>query len=98
MFALEEKYLYEFIKKMSVELCEQEINAFELLKEKKYFVDDIVDHNNFTEKKGQTIIKSSNTNLKKILTDMFGKENVPKIGKRFMSKKNLYDLQNQIVL
>jgi hypothetical protein len=29
---------------------------------------------------------------------MFGKENVPKIGKRFMSKKNLYDLQNQIVL
>jgi len=96
-FALQEKYLYEFIKKISIELCEQEIKVYELLKEKKYFVDDIVDHNNFTEKQGQTIIKSSNTNLQKILTDMFGKEHVPKIGKRFISKKNLNDLENMLI-
>lgn len=96
-FALTEKYLYEFIKKISIELCEQEIKVYELLKEKKYFVDDIVDHNNFTEKPNQSIIKSSNTNLHKILTDMFGKEHVPKIGKRFMSKKNLNDIQNMLI-
>lgn len=93
-FALTEKYLYEFIKKLSIELCEQEIKVYELMKEKKYFVDDIVDHNNFTEKPGQSIIKSSNTNLHKILTDMFGKEHIPKIGKRFISKKKLNDIQN----
>ena len=97
LFALEEKYLYEFIKKMSIELCEQEIKVYELLKEKKYFVDDIVDHNNFTEKQGQSVVKSSNTNLQKILTDMFGKEHVPKIGKRFISKKNLNDIQNMLI-
>ena len=96
-FALEEKYLYEFIKKISIELCEQEIKVYELFKEKKYFVDDIVDHNNFTEKHGQTVIKSSNTNLQKILTDMFGKEHVPKIGKRFISKKNLNDIQTMLI-
>ena len=97
-FALTEKYLYEFIKKISIELCEQEIKVYELMKEKKYFVDDIVDHNNFTEKPNQSIIKSSNTNLHKILTDMFGKEHVPKIGKRFISKKNLNDIQNMSIV
>jgi hypothetical protein len=96
-FALTEKYLYEFIKKLSIELCEQEIKVYELMKEKKYFVDDIVDHNNFTEKPGQSIIKSSNTNLHKILTDMFGKEHIPKIGKRFITKKNLNDIENMLI-
>jgi hypothetical protein len=96
-FALTKKYLLEFIKKISIELCEQDIRAFELMKEKNYFIDDIVDHNNFTEKKGQTIIKNSNTNIDKILTDMFGKEHIPKIGKRFISKKNINDIQNMLI-
>ena len=61
----------EFIKKISIELCEQEVKVYEMLKEKKYFVQDIVDYNNFTEKPGQKIIKSSNTNLRKILSDIF---------------------------
>lgn len=97
MFALTEKYLFEFIKKISIELCEQEIKVYELMKEKKYFVDDIVDYNNFNEKSGQSIIKSTNTNLNKILTNMFGKEHIPKIGKRFISKKNINEIQNMLI-
>ena len=93
MFVLTEKYLLEFIKNLSIELSEQEVKAYEILKEKKYFVSDIVDYNNFTEKVGQKIIKSSNTNLQKILTDLFGKEHVPKIGRRHLSKKYEIDLQ-----
>ena len=92
-FVLTERYLLEFIKKISLELCEQEVKAYELLKEKKYFVQDIVDYNNFTEKSGQKIIKSSNTNLQKILSDIFGKEHVPKIGRRHLSKKYEADIQ-----
>jgi hypothetical protein len=92
-FSLTQEYLLEFIKKTSVEIVEQEIKALELLKENKYFVSDIVDFNNFTEKPGQKIIKSTNTNLAKILTDMFGKEHVPKIGKRHIGKKIEVDLQ-----
>jgi len=93
MFTLPEKYLLEFIKKISIEICEQDIKEYELLKEKKYFVSDIVDYNNFTEKPGQKIIKSSNTNLNKILSDIFGKEHVPKIGRRHLSKKYEIDIQ-----
>ena len=77
---------------MSVEIVEQEIKAFELLREKKYYVSDIVDLNNFTERPGQKIVKSTNTNLIKILVDMFGKEHVPKIGRRHSSKKIELDL------
>lgn len=93
MFALDQNHLLEFIKKISVEMVEQDVKAFEILKEKKYYVSDIVDYNNFTEKVGQKIIKSSNTNLQKILGDIFGKEHVPKIGRRYLSKKIELDLQ-----
>jgi hypothetical protein len=92
-FVLTERYLLEFIKKISIELSEQEVKVYELLKEKKYFVQDIVDYNNFTEKPGQKIIKSSNTNLQKILSDIFGKEHVPKIGRRHLGKKYEADIQ-----
>ncbi len=92
-FALTENKMLEFIKKLSVELVEQEIKAYEILHEKKYFVSDIVDYNNFTEKPGQRIIKSSNTNLQKILKDIFGKEHIPKIGRRYLNRKSEIDLQ-----
>jgi hypothetical protein len=95
--ALTENKLLNFIKKLSVELVEQEIKAYEILREKKYFVSDIVDYNNFTEKPGQKIIKSTNTNLQKILTDIFGKEHVPKIGRRYLNKKLEVDLQTLLL-
>jgi hypothetical protein len=91
-FALTQEYLFDFIKRLSIEIVEQEITGLEILRENKYFVSDIVDFNNFTEKPGQKIIKSTNTNLAKILTDMFGKEHVPKIGKRHIGKKTEIDL------
>jgi len=92
-FILTEKYLLEFIKKISIELCEQEIKVYELLKEKKYYVQDIVNYNNFVEKPGQKIIKSSNANLHKILADLFGKEHKPLIGRRHLFKKYDNDIQ-----
>ena len=92
-YAITEDYLLEFIKKLSIEIIGQDVKAYELLREKRYHISDIVDYNNFTEKPGQRIIKSSNTNLQKILTDIFGKEHIPKIGKRHVNKKNIIDLQ-----
>ena len=93
-FALTNNLLLQFIKRLSIEIVEQDIKAYEILKEKKYYVSDIVDYNNFTEKPGQKIIKSSNTNLQKILTDIFGKEHIPKIGRRFLNKKLDLDLHS----
>ena len=92
-FVLPEKYFISFVKKISVEICEQENKAYELLKDKKYYVSDIVDHNNFTEKPGQTIIKSSSSSLQKTLFELCGESKVPKIGKRYIPKKYEIDIQ-----
>jgi hypothetical protein len=92
-FALTQEYLFEFIKKISIDVIEHELTALEILREKKNFISDIVNFDNFTEKSGQTIIKNSNANLLKILTDMFGKEHVPKIGKRYSERKTEIDLK-----
>jgi hypothetical protein len=91
-FALTENLLFEFIKKLSNEIVEIDVKAYEILNEKNYYVQDIVDYNNFTERPGQKIIKSSNKNLVKILGDLLGKEKLPKIGRRYYNKKNEIDL------
>ena len=58
----------------------------ELLSIDNYFVSDIVDQNKFTTRKNQKIIKSDIINVNKILSEIFGEDNIPKIGKRKMSK------------
>ena len=58
----------------------------ELLSIDNYFVSDIVDHNKFTPRENQKIIKSDVINVNKILSEIFGEDNIPKIGKRKISK------------
>jgi hypothetical protein len=82
-----------FINKVSEELAEAVLKAQELLKVGPYFVSDIVDYNRFTERADQKIVKSSNYNLKKVLGELFGKNNIPKIGKRRMVKSQLINYQ-----
>ncbi|AYV84232.1 MAG: early transcription factor VETF large subunit [Hyperionvirus sp.] len=71
-----------FVNKISEELGSNDLKALELLKIGNYFVSDIVDYNRFTERPGQKIIRSSSNTIKKVLNDLFGRENIPKIGKR----------------
>jgi hypothetical protein len=49
-------------------------------------VSDIVNKEYYTDRQNQKIIKSNNNNIKKILSELFGKNNVPIIGKRRMNK------------
>jgi hypothetical protein len=91
-YAATEKNINKYVKKLSYEITEQKIKANELLNENKYYVSDIVDYNLFTYKPGQTITKSSNTNLNKILKNIFGDKHIPQIGKRYLSKKTELDL------
>ena len=95
-FGVTDNNLNKYVKKISYEITEQEIKAYELFNEKKYHISDIVDYNLFTYRPGQTIIKSSNTNLNKILKKIFGDTHIPQIGKRYLSKKpeiNIEELQ-----
>ena len=71
----------EFINRMSEELVENSLKAKEILNEKDYYVSQIVNYDKFTERKGQTIIKSDNYRIKNILENLLGKDNIPKIGR-----------------
>lgn len=79
---LTENMIAEFINRISEELAQNDLKAFELMRYGDYFISDIVDRNNYTYLKGQKIIKSSSSNVKKILSELFGQDNIPEIGKR----------------
>jgi hypothetical protein len=81
-FALTREMIINFVNKVSEELANGDLKAYEILKKKDYFVSDIVDYNKFTQREDQKIIKSTNTAINKVMTDLFGKENIPKIGRR----------------
>lgn len=100
-FSLTEEMLIDFINKISEELINNDLKKDEVFQFKNYFVSDIVNYNIFTERPNQKIIKSNNNNIKKMLSNIFGKDNIPKIGKRRGHKNvdlNLQDLNllNQI--
>ncbi len=78
--------------KISDELINNELKANEIMQKDNYFVSDVADYNIFKERKGQKIIKNTNTNINTMLVDIFGKENVPKIGKRYSYRTTDIDL------
>ena len=72
----------KFINKVSDELAVNDRKAFEILKVEDYYVSDIVDYSKFTIRSGQKIIRSTGSNVRKALGDIFGTENIPIIGKK----------------
>jgi hypothetical protein len=87
-----------FVNRISEELALNDMKAFEIMKVGDYFVSDIVDRNNFTYMKGQKIIRASSSNIKRTLQELFGKDNIPNIGKRKTQKTsdvNYIDLNLQ---
>lgn len=72
----------DFVNKVTEEFVQNDLKAQEMLLKDKYFVSDIVNYNVYTERPGERIIMSSNTNIDKILSEIFGKGTIPRIGKR----------------
>ena len=91
MIGIQNNLLVNFINKLAEEFIQNELKAHEILRKGEYFVSDIVDYNIYTERPGEKIIMTSNTNINKILSEIFGKENIPRIGKR---RNKLDALQN----
>jgi hypothetical protein len=91
--AMTKQMAVEFVNRLSEEIFEGGLKMMELFRIGDYFVSDIVDYQRFTERKGQKIIKSTNSNLKKVLSELFGKENIPIIGKRRTSRTQDINLQ-----
>lgn len=82
-----------FINKISDELVINELKSSEILHLNKYYVSEIIDPNKFTERKDQKIVTSSNITIKKVLNELFGKDNLPKVGKRKGIKVSDVDYQ-----
>ena len=80
--SLTKNMVIKFINKVGDELAVGDRKAFEILKFEDYYVSDIVDYTKFTIRNGQKIIRSSGSNVKKALGDIFGTDNVPIIGKK----------------
>lgn len=85
--------LIEFINKVIEEMILNKIQFKELIQESNYFVSDIVDYNLYTPREEQKIIRTSNFNVKKILSELFGKDKIPTIGKKRMSKKEDFTIE-----
>ncbi len=79
--ALPSELLVQFINKVVEEFVSNELKSNELIQKDNYFVSDIVNPERFKERKNQKIIKSINFNIQKILGEIFGKNNIPQIGK-----------------
>lgn len=86
-----EDLVINYINQVSEELLQNELKAQEIFRRDKYFVSDIVNYSVFTERPGEKIILSTNVNLGQILGDIFGKENIPRIGRR---KNKIESMQN----
>ena len=87
-----------FVNRMSEELALNDLKAFEIMRIGDYFVSDIVDRNRFTHVPGQKIIRASSSNIKRTLQELFGRDNIPNIGKRKTQKSmdiNYLDLNIQ---
>lgn len=86
IFSITEEKLIEFIARIVDELINNELKSKELLNLDQYFISDIVNYDIYTQRDNQKIIKSNNININKILIDIFGKTNIPTIGKRNIYK------------
>lgn len=82
MLGVKQNLLIDFINQVAEEFIQNEVKAHEILRKGEYFVSDIVNYNVFTERPGERVVVSSNTNINKILSEIFGKDNIPRIGKR----------------
>ena len=71
-----------FTNKVIQELIKDDMKSKEILTQDNYYVSDIVDMDNFTQRRDEEIIKSDIPNINKILSQIFGEDNIPIIGKR----------------
>ncbi len=85
---LTENMAVDYVNKVIEEMIQDGIKFKEIIQESSYYVSDIVDYTQFSYRPGQKIIKSSNFTLQKIMTEIFGKDKIPTIGKRQITMRN----------
>lgn len=77
------------VSKVIEEMIMDGIKFKELIQEENYYVSDIVDYTIFSDRPNQKIIKTTNFNIKKIMTELFGKDSIPQLGKKRIGKNEI---------
>lgn len=77
----------DYVNKVIEEMVQDSIKFKEIIQEGNYYVSDIVDYTQYTYRPNQKIIKSTNFTLNKIMSELFGKDKVPTIGRKYYSSK-----------
>ena len=85
---LTKDFIIEYVNKLVDEILGDEYKYFELINKDKYFISDVNDYTNFTNRNKQKIIKSNSLNVDKVLSQIYGEENVPILGKKRFKKLN----------
>ena len=101
-FQIYQEDLYIYINKVIEEMILNGIKFKELIQEDNFYVSDIVDYTQYSNRPYQKIIKTSNFNIKKIMSELFGENNIPKLGRRNKIKKveeykDLIELGKQLI-
>ena len=81
VFKLTDTLAIDYVNKVIEEIVQDSIKFKEIIQEDDYFVSDIVDYNLFSNRENQKIITTSNFNIKRIMSELFGQDNIPIIGK-----------------
>jgi hypothetical protein len=76
----------DFVNKIIEEIIQDGIKFKELIQESNYYVSDIVDYTQYTNRDDQKIIKASSHNINKIMSELFGKDKIPVIGRKIYGK------------
>jgi len=98
-FQLTETMAIDYVNKIIEEMVLDKIGFKEIIQEDNYYVSDIVNYYQYTNRPNQRIIKESNFNLKNIMSELFGSESIPKIGKKqFKHKKLDNDIINEDII
>ena len=92
---LTENLAIDYVNRIIEEMVQDSIKFKEIIQENNYYVSDIVDYTQFSFRPNQTIIKSSNFTINKIMSELFGKDKTPVIGKKqLLLKKSDFNDDN----
>ena len=97
---IHENYIIDFVNRIIEEMIQDNIRFKEIIQESNYYVSDIVDYTQYTNRNNQSIIKTSNFNINKLMSELFGKDKIPTIGKRQIAKilqENIEDINPELI-
>ena len=93
IFSLTRKLIIMYVNRVSAELADNGVNAYELLHIDEYSVSRVVNKNYFAERKNQKIIKSTSDNVLQAINLFFGKTDTVKFGKNRKLLTNQDDIE-----